>query len=465
MKKRALRMGSISSPVSTPAGSGQLAPAGGADEEAPGDAGTSRKKILMLCAQIGYGGAEKSFVRLANFLSLHHDVTVALFARDYGGTYHQEGAEHLTCPVVILEGLEVGQPARWIRRWRHFRALKRQSDAAISFMSGPNLLNAMCAGDVPTLISVRGSKRYETEGSALRRFVWKHLLDRFANKRASRIVTASAGLAGEILEGHERSLGHKVVPVEGSIDSEFLVRSAEGPIEADLEPLAGHPTVVACGRLHEQKGFQYLIPAFADVVAAVPRAKLLIIGDGPELASLEMLASGVGLKATCEPREVAEADILFAGYRKDPARYFRLGRVFAFSSLYEGLPNALIEALASGVPILAADCPWGARSVLGGSAEGGLLAEHDLPLELPYGTLMPRLQSEGARSVWSERIADALTNPTPRRARDERLSAIARFDLRTTGRIWLQVIEEVTRTARGGPGLVRPNGKAQESIS
>lgn len=401
----------------------------------------------MLCPQLGYGGAEKSFVRLANFLSRYHDVSVALFSSNYGGgSYHQQGSAHLELPVVVLEGQQRGPLGRWVDRWRALRALKRKSDIAISFLSGPNVLNVAAGTKTPSVISVRGSKRHELEGSALRRLVWR-LLDGWSYQQASCIVTASSGLAEEVRDGRGPAVAGKVVAVEGSIDSASLMESSDAPIEPEFHLLADYPTVIACGRLHEQKGFQYLIPIFAGVVARAPDAKLMIIGDGPEMASLVKLSGDVGLRSTHDVKAVGDHHILFAGYRDKPLRYFRLGRVFAFSSLYEGLPNALIEALASDAPILAADCPWGPRSVLNGYAEeGGLLADEQLPLELRYGTLMPRLDAPTAERVWIEHILAALEKPMPRRTVEERRSAIARFDLEATGSIWLEAIEQATRS-------------------
>lgn len=403
-----------------------------------------RRRILMLAPQLGYGGAEKSFVRLANYLHRHHDVSIALFASNYGGgAYHQEGSEALAAPVVVLGGQQGGALRRWAERWRAFRALKRESDVAISFLSGPNLLNALAGTGTPSIISVRGSKRHETEGSGPRRLLWR-LLDGWAYRRANRIVTASWGLAGEVRGGRGSAFAKKVMAVEGSIDSLALLRSADAPVEPEFHQLAEHPTVIACGRLHEQKGFHHLIPIFADVVARRADAKLVIIGDGPQFASLTKLSAELGLRATDDVNGIEDHHILFAGYREHPARYFRLGRVFAFSSLYEGLPNALIEALASDVPILAADCPWGPRSVLGGSAEGGLVPEQNLPIELPYGTLMPRLGTATAHGLWAGQIVAALSEPKPRRTVEERRAAIARFDLETTGSIWIEAIEQAT---------------------
>ena len=408
-----------------------------------------RKKVLMLCPQLGYGGAERSFVRLANFLNGHHAVTVALFAPTYDDTYHQQGAETLHPPVVLLSKGGGSGLGRWVARWRSLRRLKQRHDLAISFLPGANLLNALTARVAPAIVSVRGSRRHDTEGSPLWRFLWNRLLDPLAYRRAHCIVTASAGLAQEVREDLVPALRDKVVGIEGLIDTASLIAASAAPVEPEFEELARFGTIIACGRLHPQKGFHHLIPIFAEVRRREPSARLLIIGDGPELGALLALSSQAGLRATRAVEQIGESDILFAGFRETPARFYRLGRAFAFSSLYEGLPNALLEAIASGIPVLAADCPWGTRSILSGKVDDlGLLPDEALPRELPHGTLMPRIDRPAAGAIWADRLTAAIQQPKPHAAIDERSAALRRFDMAETGQAWLNVVEKFGR--RGG---------------
>ena len=405
-----------------------------------------RKKVLMLCPELGYGGAERSFVRLANFLGRHHDVTVALFARSYDDRYHQQGAEALHLPAIVLCGGGGSGLGRWIGRWRSLRALKRQHDLAISFLSGPNLLNALTSGAGPAILSVRGSRRHDTQGSTLWRFLWNRLLDPLAYRRAQCIVAASCGLAQEVRESLAPALRDKVVGIEGLIDTTSLVSASAAPVEPEFERLARLGTIIACGRLHPQKGFHHLIPAFAEVRRREPSARLLVIGDGPDLQALLALGAQAGLRTSRDASQIEESDILFAGFRETPARYYRLGRVFAFSSLYEGLPNALLEAIASGIPVLAADCPWGTRSILSGNTdEMGLLPDESLPIELPYGTLMPRIDNPAARTIWADYLTAAIRQPKPHTPEEERTTALGRFDIAETGQAWLNLVERFRR--------------------
>jgi glycosyltransferase involved in cell wall biosynthesis len=396
----------------------------------------------MLAPQIGYGGAEKSFVRLANFLSRYHDVTIALFARGYGTSHYSDAAEITRCPIELLDDVKRGWLMRWVRRWQRFRALKRQSHVAISFLSGPNLLNVACGTGTPSIISERGSKRHNMNLPFLSRFLWLFLLDPLVYRAATFIVPASMGLGKEISEGRQSAVAGRVIPIEGYIDAERLVNSADQIIEPEYEELSRYPTVVTVSRLDRGKGLRFLIDIFSRIKREIPKSRLLIIGDGPIAGELVEHAEKLGLQASNTPS--ASADVIFAGFKVNPIAYLRVGRVFAFTSRNEGLPNTLIEALASGTPVISADCPWGPRSILAGPEDDASGAsDAGPPVELAHGLLLPRLGDEGAQNTWLEALRKLLNMPRPRRTLDERRAAVARFDINNTGKLWLSLIEEL----------------------
>jgi glycosyltransferase involved in cell wall biosynthesis len=124
-------------------------------------------------------------------------------------------------------------------------------------------------------------------------------------------------------------------------------RSALGvPADAEL--------VGAIGRLVPQKGFSYLLSAFRIVADRVgDRARLVIVGSGPDLDALQAQITSLGL----------EQRVLLAGFRSDVREIMPAFDVVAFSSLYEGLPVALLEAMAAGASVVATSVP-GLREVL-----------------------------------------------------------------------------------------------------
>lgn len=401
-------------------------------------------RILMLIPQLGFGGAEGSFLRLAFHLATRAEVTIAVMDDPYGKPSHLLNATGFEISVIRLDdsNKQSGKLLRWLRMLRRLRTLKCRHEVTISFLSGTNFLNALAGPSGRTIVSERGSKRYDIGMSACQRLLWTQVLDRLTYLRADRIVAASEGLATEIVTAN-RWTARRLVAIEGTVEPETLVNAADLPIELELVPLANCDTVVAFGRLHIQKGYDVLLAAFARVRAGRPNARLLLIGEGPEEGRLRAQAAELGLTVATNG---ATADIIMPGMLQNPLRLLRLGRVFVLPSRYEGLPNALIEALAAGIPVLAADCPWGPRSIL---SEGSLpegVAAPPLPFTLPHGVLMPLPDLPGAVDCWSSEIGRALSAPAPLRLGSaERIAAISRYGIAHTGPIWFELAKDLAR--------------------
>ena len=103
------------------------------------------------------------------------------------------------------------------------------------------------------------------------------------------------------------------------------------------------PTIVAVGRLSKEKAFDILIRAFDDLLETGLDATLVIAGDGPERDALHQLIKSLG----------REGSVQLTGQVADPRTVYAAADVFALSSLSEGLPNSLLEAMACGVPVVA----------------------------------------------------------------------------------------------------------------
>lgn len=407
-------------------------------------------RILMLIPQFGFGGAEGAFLRLAHHLALMADVTIAVMDRPYSGLSPSVGGRWTDLPVLRLDdgivvgrGL-IGKARRWWRMLRRLQSLKRRHDVTISFLAGMNLLNALSGSRAHTIVSERGSKRYDIGMTSRQRFIWTRLLDPLTYWRAGRVVAASEGLAHEIVTAN-RWAAPWVVAIEGTVEAAALLDDADLPVEPDLQQLASCETVVAFGRLHTQKGFDILLAAFALVRAQRPAARLLLIGAGPEEASLRERAAELRLSVDDAG---SVADVILPGMRPNPLRYLKVGRVFVMPSRYEGLPNALIESLAAGVPVLASDCFWGPRSILSAGSLPYDGTAPAFPLALAHGVLMPLPDAPGAVQLWASEIARVLASrPPPRPDRAARLAAVARYDIGRTGPLWLKLAEEMALAA------------------
>ncbi len=116
------------------------------------------------------------------------------------------------------------------------------------------------------------------------------------------------------------------------------------------------PHLLAIGRLSPEKGFDLLLRAFSSFRLKFPQADLTIVGKGPEEAALKTMCRTLGL----------ETSVHFPGYVPHPESYFPGATLFVLSSRHEGMPNALLEAAAGGLPIVALPSSDGVARLLDG---------------------------------------------------------------------------------------------------
>ena len=124
--------------------------------------------------------------------------------------------------------------------------------------------------------------------------------------------------------------------------------------------------LVAVGRLSQEKGFATLLEAVALVRKRRP-VRLVIVGEGPDRAGLEAQIKALHLDTTVE----------LAGFHSDPGVFLERAQLFVSSSRYEGLGNAIIEALSHGVPVVSTDAPYGPREILQDGRWGDLVPVDD----------------------------------------------------------------------------------------
>jgi len=231
---------------------------------------------------------------------------------------------------------------------------------------------------------------------------------KFIFGNAHKIIANSYQMKRVLLERHKLP-GDLVKVIYNPIDISKIRKLMEESIENGLEEFFNGQTIVTVGRLEQQKGHWHLIRAFSLVKEQVPEAKLVVIGDGELRAYLEKLISGLKMRKEC----------LLLGWRKNPFKYMARSTLFCFPSLWEGFGNAILEALACGLPVMSADCLSGPREIL---APGTRYRTNELrePEYAEYGILMPVMDGEfysasdpltWQEGIWAEEIIKCLKNP------------------------------------------------------
>jgi len=207
-------------------------------------------------------------------------------------------------------------------------------------------------------------------------------------RRADSVVAVSKGVGRQLMDqfGVPRS---RVRVVYNGIQAERLKAQITNPVAwpwPDVDP----PTVLAVGRLNPEKNYPLLLEAFARVRDQM-RARLVVLGEGPERAMLERLSARLGL----------EADVAFPGFDLHPAAWMARSTILALSSTWEGQPNVLLEAMACGVPVISTRCPFGPDEIIEPEITGLLVPCNDIPA-LAQGMLR-LLQDEDLRCRLAQR--------------------------------------------------------------
>lgn len=273
---------------------------------------------------------------------------------------------------------------------------------------------------VGTTLSVRNENR------GILKTWWRTRRMRHLFPKAHGVIAVSQGVARDVVR-------FLMVPAEKIHVVPNPVVTPE--MQAQKPPVPSHPfyaiprdiaIVVGMGGFRKQKDFPTLLRAFAMVVRRRP-ARLILLGQGHLEEKLKALSRSLGIAG----------DVAFPGFVKDPYGYLAHADLFVLSSLWEGSPNVLTEALALGTPVVATDCPSGPREIL----QDGR-----------YGRLVPCSNPE----AMAQAMEETLKNPPPP---DFLKQAVNRYTLACSAREYLRAFglcgnatsEEPSKKAGGNP--------------
>ena len=181
------------------------------------------------------------------------------------------------------------------------------------------------------------------------------------NARNADLVVANADAVREVCIREEGCDPDRVVVVRNGLDTAHFDALARQPLQAPLPIEDGDLPVAVIGNLWRVKGHRTLVEAAAEIAARIPRVKFLCAGEGPEREALEKRIAELGLEKT----------VHLLGHRLDIPAILARSRAACLCSSAEGLSNALMEAMASSLPIVATSV--GGNPELVRPGENGLL--------------------------------------------------------------------------------------------
>lgn len=319
-------------------------------------------RLAFFLANLEGGGAERMIVQLAAGLA-DADTSVDLVLARAVGPYLREVPASVR--VVDLGARSVSAAVPPLRRYLR----RERPDALVATLRHVSVAAGLAhaAAGIPSPLVVREantpSRRSIGGPSAKGRAI--DLVMRWVYRRAGAVLAVSEGVADDLVrtQGVPRA---RVVTVYNPVVTADVAVKAAAPLDHPWFAGDGPPVVLGVGSLTPKKDFGTLIDAFARLRADRP-ARLVILGEGPERAALARRAEATGVGG----------DVDLPGFVDNPFAYMARAQAFVLSSLVEGLPGALIQALACGCPVVATDCPSGPFEVLEGGRYGRLVPMRD----------------------------------------------------------------------------------------
>jgi glycosyltransferase involved in cell wall biosynthesis len=387
---------------------------------------STARPIALFIPTLKGGGAERMMIQLGAALA-DRGHTVDLVVGRPTGTYFDQVPRNLRLVMLQPAGKAIRQqiPAniqllelrsrttlaavpsflRLPRHWRQLfplflssygQRLLRMIPALTEYLRGQQptvLLSALTRANVVAvvgkLLSSETTRIVVSERNHLSRaaansdqlFVKRGDLARHFYPLADACVGVSEGVADDLsdLIGLPRE---KIIAVKNPVVTAELASLARESVDHPWFTAGAAPVVLAVGRLTAQKDYPTLLRAVERVRRSRP-IHLLILGSGPERESLIHLAKTLQLDDVVE----------FHGFAENPYAFMARASLFVLSSAWEGSPNALVEAMACGCPVLSTNCPSGPAEILD---------------DARYGKLVP----VGDSDALARGIAELLDNPT-----------------------------------------------------
>ena len=256
---------------------------------------------------------------------------------------------------------------------------KNKPDISLSFVELENIVNLLCRpfnSSTKAIISFRTSPVSATFPVYFQLF-YKVLV--YLSKYLADLIIVNSEDVKRILVNQFGIVESKISVIYNPKDITSIHKCASEELTESFFNTT-EPILINVGRLSDQKGQWHLLRVFSQIIKTTP-ARLVICGDGPLDSYLKSLT-----KELC-----IEDSVLFTGWCENPHKYVSKSTVFVLSSLYEGLPNALIEALICGCPSVSSDCKTGPAELLENGKYGLLSQDLD---GIKYDANAPLSESE-----------------------------------------------------------------------
>lgn len=334
------------------------------------------RNIGLLISELNKGGAEHVVSRLSFILKNDYKIYVILFE----DTYMEYEVHGQLVNLDIPASKSNSKLKLLYQRVRKLRRKKKELclDCVISFLDSPNIVNILSrTGKCKTVVSVRNYSKAENTRIRIGKIV--NFAYKILYKKADKVVAVTRVIA----DLYEKTYGvprEKIIVINNPYDIAEIKKQERLPITVGLPHSEGKIVFITVGRQMYQKGYWHLLKAFNFVHKNNPNTLLFMVGETEN--RIEQLIKALQL-----------SDCVYNyGKQENPFAILAKGDIYVLSSLYEGFPNAMVEGMACGLPIIAADCKSGPREILAPNSD---INTKCTDIEYAqYGILVPALEPE-----------------------------------------------------------------------
>lgn len=343
------------------------------------------EKIAILLPSLLGGGTERSVLTLAKGLKSKIK-EIHLLALEKGVDYEIEQGLvfHYLSPFdgrqsnnnsILYKNLYYPKQI-----YNLIKYLKRNNiRTVLSFLERANFLNIFTnkfyRHRIITNTRTTLSKNYGVHFNALKRMM-SHTMFKYYLPKSDLILCNSKGIKYD-LEKSFHINPEEIKVIYNSYDIDKIKTLSTEPLEPEYRGIFDSPVIINVGRLTTPKGQWHLIRSFKNVKEKINHAKLVILGDGDYEIRLKQLVHDMALVN----------DVHFLGFQKNPYKFLSKAKIFVLSSIWEGFPNVIAEAMICGTPIISSDCRSGPREIL--APDTDVSRETDIIEYAKYGILVP----------------------------------------------------------------------------
>ncbi len=324
-----------------------------------------KKNILLVVPLLDQGGLERICALTAQLLKEETNVAIALFNSE-GMIYDVSGI-----PLYDLELGSVpskfGKVIQLLKRVKKLRKIRKEFQADISFSFGTtaNLANIFSKTKGRTWCGIHSYGSVNDKNSM-----------RFICRLSDRVIACSQVIGNDLLKKYSLK---KVDILYNMCDVSMIEEQMQQPVLEKYDFMDEDAfTIMTMGRADDVKGYWHLIKAFSLVQATIPKCRLVLIGDG-DYSEYKQLAKDLGV----------EESVTFTGLQLNPFAYLRYGNLYLLTSESEGFPNALIEAMAVGLPVMSTNCKSGPAEIIAEHYEA--VCDSSKVYYEAYGILLPSI--------------------------------------------------------------------------